>query len=174
MHLPAGVYEPSEHPAFHPGKQAHILINTKQGLQPLGVFGELHPLALERFDLPDRTVVAGEFDLEVLIPAAPDRHEIQPVPAFPPVLEDLALVVAESVPAATVEALIRATGGATLASVRLFDVYRGEQVGEGKKSLAYSLAYQAPDRTLTDEEVAQIREKIVLRLEQELGAWLRA
>jgi phenylalanyl-tRNA synthetase beta chain len=73
-----------------------------------------------------------------------------------------------------VDGLIRQTGGKTLARVRLFDVYRGAQIGEGKKSLAYSLTYQAPDRTLTDEEAAAIRNKIVRRLEHELGAKLRS
>ena len=88
-------------------------------------------------------------------------------------LEDLALTVDENLPAADIEALIRQAGGKMLSSLRLFDVYRGEQVGAGKKSLAYNLAYQAPDRTLTDDEAVKIRQKIVRRLEQELGAKLR-
>jgi phenylalanyl-tRNA synthetase beta chain len=83
-------------------------------------------------------------------------------------------VVEESVPAVTVRDLIVQTGGKVLRTVELFDVYRGEQVEEGRKSLAYRLTYQADDRTLTDKEVAKVRQKIVRRLERELGAALRA
>jgi phenylalanyl-tRNA synthetase beta chain len=104
----------------------------------------------------------------------PDRFEAQPVPSYPPVLEDIALIVDEDIPAAKVEALIAQTGGKTVTDVALFDVYRGDQIGKGKKSLAYSLTYQVEDRTLTDEEVAKIRNKIVKRLEKELGAKLRS
>jgi phenylalanyl-tRNA synthetase beta chain len=88
-------------------------------------------------------------------------------------LEDIALIVDETVPAAQVEAIIRQTGGSTVTDVRLFDVYRGEQIGAGKKSLAYSLTYQDPNRTLTDKDAAAIRNKIVKRLEREIGARLR-
>ena len=95
------------------------------------------------------------------------------MPAFPPVLEDLALVVDESLPAERVAELIRQTGGKVVADVRLFDVYRGEKIGAGKKSLAYSLTYQAADKTLSDKDVAGIRAHILRRLEQELGAKLR-
>jgi len=84
-------------------------------------------------------------------------------------LEDLALIVDEAVPAEQVADEIRQAGGATLSSVRLFDVYRGDQVGSGKKSLAYGLTYQASDRTLTDQEAAQIRQRIVRRLDETLG-----
>ena len=93
--------------------------------------------------------------------------------AFPPMHEDIALVVDESLPAARVEGLIRQTGGKMLADVRLFDVYRDEKLGSGKKSLAYALTYQAPDRTLTDKEAAKIRNKIVKRLAYEVKAELR-
>jgi phenylalanyl-tRNA synthetase beta chain len=83
-------------------------------------------------------------------------------------------VVEESVPSSTVADLIGKTGGSLVSSVRLFDVFRGGQVGAGKKSLAYSITYQAPDRTLTDAEVAAVRQKIIKRLERELGATLRS
>ena len=89
-------------------------------------------------------------------------------------LEDIAVIVDEAIPAAQVEGLIRQTGGKTVTAVRLFDVYRGAQIGEGKKSLAYSLTYQAPDRTLNEKEAAAIRNKIVRRLEHEVGAKLRS
>ena len=106
--------------------------------------------------------------------AIPELMATSPVPSFPPVLEDLALTVDEAVNAGQVEALIRQTGGKTLVKVQLFDIFRSEQIGAGKKSLAYSLTYQTPDRTLTDEEVAQIRGRIIKRLDQEIGAKLRS
>ena len=83
------------------------------------------------------------------------------------------MIVNEDVPAVEVESLIRQTGGSTITDVRLFDVYRGGQIGADKKSLAYSLTYQDPTRTLTDKDAAKLRNKIVRRLEQELGAQLR-
>jgi len=89
------------------------------------------------------------------------------------VLEDLAIVVEEGVPAASVEEVLRQAGGALLAEVRLFDLYRGEAIGAGKKSLAYGLTYQAADRTLTDTEVAALRKTIVRALAEKLGAVLR-
>jgi phenylalanyl-tRNA synthetase beta chain len=138
----------------------------------LGVFGELHPQVKARYEFGSTPVLAAEFDLAALLGVDPE-YAILPVFSFPPMLEDIALVVDESVPAGKVETLIRQTGGALLTGVRLFDVFRGGQIGEGKKSLAYALTYQAPDRTLTDREAAQLRGKIVKRLEYELGAKLR-
>ncbi len=162
-------FEPSNHPSFHPGKCARLLLGDRQ----VGVLGELHPLVQRNYDLPAMPVLAADLVLEPLYEAIPARFEIDPVPGYPAVLEDLAVIVDESIPAARVAALIQQTGGALLVSVDLFDVYRGEQIGGRKKSLAYSLAYQAPDRTLTDKEVLKIRLRIIRRLEQELGAKLR-
>ena len=95
------------------------------------------------------------------------------ISAHPPVYEDLAVVVDEDVPAARIRDLIAQTGAPLVRSVVMFDVYRGEQAGAGRKSLAYRLTYQADDRTLTDREVAKLRAKIVRRLERELSATLR-
>jgi len=161
--------EPGNPAVMHPGRCAHILASD----EPIGTLGELHPLLRQNFDLPPSPLLVAELELEALYHLVPERYNITPVPAFPPVLEDLALIVDEDLPAEQVEALIRQAGGTTLSAVRLFDVYRGGQVGDGKKSLAYSLTYQAPDRTLTDAQVAQLRERIVKRLEEELGAKLR-
>ena len=83
-------------------------------------------------------------------------------------------MVDESLAAGTIEQLIRQTGGKLVTNIRLFDIFRSSQIGEGKKSMAYSLTYQAPDRTLTDKDATQIRTKIIKRLEQELGAKLRS
>jgi phenylalanyl-tRNA synthetase beta chain len=100
--------------------------------------------------------------------------DLKPVSEFPPVLEDIAVIVDEDLSADRVEMLIRQTGGKMLASVHLFDVFRSEQIGAGKKSLAYSLTYQSSDGTLTDKDAAQIRSRIIKRLEQEVGAKLRS
>ncbi|HSG41892.1 MAG TPA: phenylalanine--tRNA ligase subunit beta [Anaerolineales bacterium] len=155
-------------PYLHPGKAAEV----KVGEEVIGVFGELHPLVKDKYEFGDAPVITGEFDLNALRKIAP-TYNVKPVADVPPVLEDIALILDESVPASQVEALIRQTGGVVLADVRLFDVYRDEKIGAGKKSLAYSLTYQS-DKTLTDAEAAKIRTKIVKRLEHEIGAKLRS
>ncbi len=175
LHLAGIRFEPGAHPTFHPGKCARVLVND----HPLGLMGELHPQVRERFESgglrpPAGTLLAADFDLNTLLQAVPERHEVTPVPAFPPVLEDLAVVVDESVPADVVEAAMRSAGGRAVTTLRLFDVYRGQQVENGKKSLAYSLTYQAEDRTMTDEEAAKIRQRIIRKLEQELNARIRS
>jgi phenylalanyl-tRNA synthetase beta chain len=173
LHIPDVRYEPVDHPTFHPGKCARIVSGETQ----VGVFGELHPLVRQNYDWPvtyaKTPVLAADLNLDTLLALIPPLYETVPPPEFPPVLEDLAVVVDEALPAGQVEALIRQTGGRVVAEVRLFDVYRGDQVGKGKKSLAYSITYMAPDKTLTDRDVAGIRTRIVRRLEQELNAVLR-
>ena len=154
---------------LHPGKFAEIKINNKV----VGVFGELHPLVSEKYELGDSPVLVAELDLETLRGLNP-IYGITPVPEFPSMYEDIAVIVDESVAAARVEALIKQTGGKSVSNVRLFDVYRGDQVGAGKKSLAYSLTYHAADKTMTDAEAAAIRNKIVKRLEAEVKAKLRS
>jgi len=153
---------------LHPGKSAEVKVSG----QVVGVFGELHPLAKEKYAFGESAVIVAEFDLEKLRVLNPS-YGIKPVSEFPPMYEDIALILDESVAASAVEALIRQTGGKTVTDVRLFDVYRDEKIGAGKKSLAYSLTYQA-EKTLTDAEAAAIRNKIVKRLENTVGAKLRS
>jgi phenylalanyl-tRNA synthetase beta chain len=155
-------------PYLHPGKAAEVKVKGRV----VGVLGELHPLVKDRYELGDSPVLVADFDLETLR-TIDLTYDVIPVPEFPPVYEDIAVIVDESVLAERVESLIRQTGGRTVTNVKLFDVYRGDQIGVGKKSLAYSLTYQA-DKTLTDAEAAAIRNKIVKRLENELGAKLRS
>jgi len=162
-------YQAGKHPSFHLGKSAKVLL----GEQQLGVLGEIHPQVQAQYELGKYPVQAASLNLDRLYELVPERFDSAPVPAYPPVLEDLALIVDESIPASQVEALIRQTGGKLLTAVSLFDLYRGEQIGKGKKSLAYQLTYQHGERTLTDEEVSKLRERIVKRLEQGLGAQLR-
>lgn len=169
LHLPEWRVEPAGHASLHPGKSAVL----RCAQQDLGFLGELHPLVKERYDFGSAPVLVAELDAEALLRLVPQRFEVAGVPIYPPVIEDIAVIVDEDVPAVQVEEVIRQAGGRMLTRVRLFDVFRGEQIGHGKKSLAYNLTYQAPDHTLTDAEAAQIRQKIIRRLEQTLGAQLR-
>ena len=162
-------WERAEHPALHPGRAARLLVGGVE----IGVLGELHPQVRAAFDLPEQPVVVMELDLDALLAGWGASHEMADISAQPAIYEDLALIVDEAVAAAQVEALIRQSGGKLLVDVRLFDLYRGGQVPAGKKSLAYALTFQAPDRTLTDEDTKKLRGKIVARLERELGATLR-
>jgi phenylalanyl-tRNA synthetase beta chain len=162
-------YAPAENPTYHPGKCAAV----KMAETTLGVFGELHPLVQENYDF-SAPMLAADLDLEAILHALPGGYPLQAVSEYPPIYEDIALIVEEDTPAEKVEALIRQTGGKMLEEVRLFDVFRGEQIGAGKKSLAYALVYRSPEGTLTDKDSAQIRNRIVRRLENETGAKLRS
>jgi phenylalanyl-tRNA synthetase beta chain len=152
-----------------PGRTAELRL----GERVLGVCGQLYPDVAAAFDLPPLEVYVAELDLEAVLVAMNDRYALVPVPEFPPVKEDLALVLEEQTPVEPVAALIKQTGGALLTRVDLFDVYRGDQLGAGRKSLAFSLTWQALDRTLSGNEIAKLREKIIKRAEKELGATLR-
>ncbi len=168
LHISGARYEPIEHPTYYPGRTARLIIGDRL----IGTFGEVHPQVREGYDFPEQPVLAGEFDFEALM-AASGIARIVDVPRFPAVTEDLALIVEDKISAEKVQATIMAAGaGTALKSAQVFDVFKGEQIGAGKKSLAYRLTYQA-DRTLTDAEVAQIREQIVKRLREELNAVLR-
>lgn len=171
LHLNSIEFEPEDDdPRFHPGKSAAIIIDG----QRLGVLGELNPLIIENFELvPETPLLALDLHIDPLIGTVSDRYSVDPVSAFPPVLEDLAIVVDEAVPAERVEQVLRQAGGDLLADLSLFDLYRGEQIGVGKKSLAFALTYQSPDRTLTDDDVASVRKRVIKAIERELGASLR-
>jgi phenylalanyl-tRNA synthetase beta chain len=163
-------FEPGQYEALRPGRTARVLI---QG-EPVGWIGELHPAVAERFDVNGQSVIVAELDVVPLLARSVDRNPTRPVPVYPPIKEDLAFVLDRSLPVARVREVIVAAGGATLASATLFDEYSGEQVGAGKRSLAFSLTYQAPDRTLTDADARTIRERIVQALTTEIGAVLRS
>jgi len=146
------------------------------GDRVLGVMGELHPLVRDAFDLPEQPVVALEWDLDVLMEAAEAADAEKQVGMFSPyapVHEDLAVVVDEAVPAIEIERTIMRAGTPLVTQAVLFDVYRGEQVGAGKKSLAFALSYQAPDRSLSDRDVTKLRTRLIKALDKELGAKLR-
>ena len=170
LHLPEVSFQPAEHPTFHPGKCAQVL----SGEQVLGVFGELHPMVQEHYEFEALPVLAAELDADLLVALSRVEFEHQPLSNYPAMVEDIAVIVPEEVSAAALEAAIRQAGGKLLVNVRLFDVFRGEKLGLGKKSMAYQLTYQAFDRTLTDKDAATIRNRIVRALEREFGAVLRS
>ena len=170
LHLEGLDFEIAAHPSFHPGKSARILFQGDQ----IGVMGELHPLVKQQYDLNPSAVLVAEINLEPVLKRVSGVISVQTVKTYPPVLEDLALVVDDAISAEAVGSVIRKAGGELLEQVELFDVYRGEQVGSNQKSLAFALTYQAADRTLTDDEVGKIRQRVIKQLEQELGAQLRA
>ncbi|MEI8189055.1 MAG: phenylalanine--tRNA ligase subunit beta [candidate division NC10 bacterium] len=169
LHLGEVTFDPVSHPLFAPGRSARVAVLGAA----VGVFGEIHPQVRAAFDLAVSPVCLAELDLDRLLARMASSYPVRPVPRFPPVLEDVALVVEEAVPAAALSAAIRAAGGPLLADVRLFDVYRGEQLASGKKSLAFSLAFQAADRTLTDAEVETEKRRIIAAVSREFGALLR-
>jgi phenylalanyl-tRNA synthetase beta chain len=172
--------EADQHAPWHPGRCAAIFITGEQGQERLaGHAGELHPRVLQAFRLPARAC-AAELDVSVIESAAAALGPVEApaVSPYPVATQDVALVVDASVPAAEVEAALAAgaaaasTGG-LLEEVALFDVYTGEQAGEGNKSLAYTLRFRAPDRTLTDEEVTVARDAAVAEAGRRVGAVLR-
>ncbi|WP_392426231.1 phenylalanine--tRNA ligase subunit beta [Barrientosiimonas humi] len=155
-----------DEPPFHPGRCAEVLL--ADGTR-LGVVGELHPKVVQRLELPARTV-AGELDLDALVGASTESVEATTLVQQPAAHSDVALVVGQGVPAAAVEASLRAGAGDLLESVRLFDVYSGDQLEAGQRSLAFRLVFRAPDRTLKTEEVNALRDAAVQRAATDHGA----
>ncbi|GAA1951900.1 phenylalanine--tRNA ligase subunit beta [Amycolatopsis minnesotensis] len=151
---------------WHPGRCAQLRV----GDWPIGHAGELHPKVVEALGLPKRAV-AMELDLDA-IPQA-ERRPAPSLSAYPPVLVDVALVVDESVPAAELADALAEGGGDLLEDVSLFDVYTGEQLGEGKRSLAYKLRFRAPDRTLKADEATAARDAAVSAAADRFAAALR-
>ena len=154
---------------WHPGRCAEILLDG----QEIGHAGELHPTVCKAFGVPPRTSVA-EVDLDALLAEAVSIVAAPKFSTYPVAKEDVALLVEADVPAAAVAATLREGAGELLESVRLFDLYTGEQIGEGKKSLAYALRFRAQDRTLTETEIAAARDAAVALAVERHGAVHRA
>lgn len=158
----------SEDPSFHPGKTADLLIKKDY----VGIFGEIHPDVSENYGLETRCFVA-ELDLDVLFKWADLNKKYKPLPKYPAVTRDLAVLVEDSVLCSDILGIINKQGGNLVEKVNLFDVYKGEQIPSGKKSMAFSIIYRVSDRTLTDVEVNKVHDKIVRSLEYGIGAELR-
>jgi phenylalanyl-tRNA synthetase beta chain len=157
---------PATQPFLHPGRSAVVLCDG----EPLGWLGELHPLVARDWGIDAAAVM--ELELDRLLEIATAERAYRDVISYPALGQDIAVVLPEHVPAATVLELVRQAAGELLAEVDVFDVYSGPQVGEGRRSLALSLSFRAPDRTLTDEDVAPLRARVVAAL-GELGGELR-
>jgi phenylalanyl-tRNA synthetase beta chain len=158
---------------YHPGRCAAVSIDSKQGGPvSIGLFGEIHPDVASRFEV-DARVVAGEFDLDRMIAEANLTRSYTHLDKYPAVTRDISLLADEAVTVGTICGIAETNGGKLLESIRLFDVYRGAQIPEGKKSLSFNLVYRAADRTLKDEDVVKIHEKILTALAAGTGAALR-
>jgi len=160
-------FQPGGDESLHPSKQAAIAIDNNR----LGVIGELHPKVLDAFDISG-AVYLFEINLTALLPFTLGHKLFQPIPRFPAVVRDIALVIDSGVAHRQVQDIIRSFPLVT--QVALFDVYAGGQLPPGKKSLAYRITFQSPSHTLTDEEVNKVLEQILDKLSHELGATLRA
>jgi phenylalanyl-tRNA synthetase beta chain len=160
-------FEPAEAPILLPGRTARIAISD----EIIGLVGELHPKVAKSFDISAQPVCLFEVDINKLAPFTTQALHYRPLPRFPSTVRDIALVVDSELPAKRVQEVIQSFP--LISQATLFDLYRGEQVPPGKKSLAFSIRYQSPTQTLTDEEVNKTQKELLDRLKQELGATLR-
>lgn len=158
----------SNNPTFHPGRTASLVI----GKQTAGVFGQLHPAVCKNYGV-DCEVYAAELNFAALCNAAGGSRSFEPLPKYPAVVRDLALLVDDGVLAADIQEVMKKKAGNLFETLTLFDVYKGKQVPEGKKSMAYSITLRAADRTLTDEDVNTAVGAILEALKQKFGAELR-
>ena len=157
-------------PFLHPGKSAAV---TTGGGRAVGWIGEVHPLVAQAYDLKS-PAVAAELDLAAMVAASAHVLMFRDLMAFPVVEQDLALVVDAAVPAAAVVSSLRGAGGELLEDITIFDLYEGTQIAAGKKSLALRLSFRAPDRTLSEDEVNDLRRQMLAKIQAQLGAELRA
>ena len=169
LRLPKATYTAvSDNPSYHPGRCALVSIN---GID-LGFIGQVHPLVAKNYDI-DGEVYCAELNFTAMFDLRLPEPTYTPLPKFPTVSRDIAVICDEGITVAQVENLINASAGKLLRKTQLFDIYRGAGVPEGKKSMAFSLELRADDRTLTDTDSEQVIQKVLKALEAELGAVLR-
>lgn len=154
---------------FHPGRCAKIVYNNIY----IGNFGELHPDVIENYNLGQRVYVA-EINIDTVFENLNLTKSYNPLPKYPSTSRDIALIVKDEVFVKQIEDIIKANGEDLVESYKLFDVYKGAQIEEGHKSIAYSITYRSKDKTLTDEDVAKVHEKILSELSEKLNANLRS
>ena len=158
----------SENLSYHPGKTAKLVI----GRTVAGVLGEVHPNVSENY-LVDEPCFVAQLDLDVLYESANTEKKYRALPKFPAVTRDIALLVEDDILVQEIEETIKKAGGNLVEKVELFDIYKGKQIPEGKKSIAYAIAYRDENKTLTDKDVNKVHDKILRSLEYKLGAILR-
>lgn len=161
-------FERLNSPTFHPGRSTEIIY---QG-ETLGVLGEIHPDVGENYNIPKRIYI-GEFNFDLLSKRSNLSKEYRKLPKYPSVNRDIAIQIKEEIPVREIEKIIEKQNSTIIESFSLFDIYKGEQIPEGYKSVAYSIVYRNSDRTLTDKEVDKVHNKIVADLENNMGASLR-
>jgi phenylalanyl-tRNA synthetase beta chain len=158
----------SNNDSMHPGRTAELLINNKR----VGCLGEVHPEVLDKFDIPVRVYIA-EFNFEEMLEQCDMNIKYRALPKYPSVARDIAIVVSEEITAGQVEEIIRNKGGKLVEEVKLFDIYKGSQIEEGYKSMAYSIVYRSDEKTLSEEDITKVHNKIVNSLVNQVGASLR-
>ena len=171
----------SEYGVYHPGRCARIAVpsgrTAPEGMEPemfeLGIMGEIHPDVAENYGMDGMRIYCCELMFDSVIRHANTEILYSPLPKYPSTSRDIALLVEEDMEVGKIEAVIKENGSAILESVKLFDVYRGKQVEEGKKSVAFALTYRDKDKTLTDEDVAEVHNKVLEALKEKLNAVLR-
>jgi phenylalanyl-tRNA synthetase beta chain len=169
LHLHGVEWMPADAPLFHPGRVAMLRIGGRE----LGIVGELHPAVLAEWDIPARRVSAWDLDVDALIASVPERHMYNQISPYVPVRQDMAFVVPADMAASRLAGAIKRAGGVSVLDVALFDIYTGQQVGEGQKSMAFAVTFNSTEKLLTEEDVARVRQRIARTLERELGAKLR-
>lgn len=165
------IYQAASIRGMHPGRTAELYLEDEQGAKRIGVIGQVHPELQQTYDLEDTYVL--EIELEGIYQACQFDISYTPSPKYPAISRDIALVVDRHVPVAELERMIVSSAGDLLESVQLFDVYMGEKLGADKKSVALTLVYRHPDRTLTDDEVNQAQDDVISALNQQFDAQLR-
>ena len=172
--MPAPATDPADVAPFHPGRVARVFVRAGRELVDVALAGELSPAACRAFGLPARSC-AFEIDMDALISQmSADPIQVKGVSTFPLAKEDIALVVPSDIPASRVEQIVRQGAGPLAESVSLFDIYEGDQVPEGYRSLAFALRLRAADHTLTAKESEAVRAQVVAKAKKVLGASLRA
>lgn len=159
----------SSHPSFHPGRTAEVYF----GDESLGYFGEVHPDVLENYEIKNK-VYAGVIDFDQIIRFANPEVKYKPLPKYPAVTRDIAVMVDESVLVGELEEIIIENGEGLVEAISLFDIYRGSQIQENKKSVAFSIVYRSYDGTLTEEIISRIQRKTIAELENKHNAKLRS
>ncbi len=158
----------TDNPIYHPGRCAEVIIDGKVA----GTMGEIHPDVAKNFEIGTKCYVA-EIALDKMFEAIDQNVKFKALPKFPAVTRDIAMLVDKSVPVADIEEIMIKASGKLLDTIKLFDVYEGKQIPEGKKSVAYAISFRAPDRNLTNEEINVVFEKILKKLESGVNAQLR-
>lgn len=153
---------------LHPGRSASVSVNNIS----LGVLGEVHPAVLDNYDIKNKIYIS-EIKFKEVVDLAKEDKKYKPLPKFPSVKRDLAIILDKDIPAGNIEEIARDLGGELLEEFKIFDIYTGDQIEDSKKSIAFSLIYRASDRTLTEKEINKIQEKIIDEIKDKLNGQLR-